>query len=81
MLCDVVSKNGNLLLNIGPKADGVFQWYANRLLAMGDWLVNGEAIYKTSHEGVWKTKDVIEEDDVVYFKHSMHIHEKNPLYD
>ena len=48
-LCDVVSKNGNLLLNVGPKADGSFPENAkNALYAVGDWLaINGEAIYET----------------------------------
>jgi alpha-L-fucosidase len=49
LLCDVVSKNGNLLLNIGPRADGTFaQGMQKRLLAIGKWLeTNGEAIYGT----------------------------------
>jgi alpha-L-fucosidase len=44
-----VSKNGNLLLNVGPQADGtIADWQAERLLAVGDWLgVNGSAIYDT----------------------------------
>ena len=48
-LVDVVSKNGNLLLNVGPKSDGTIPDEAkNILLAMGEWLrVNGEAIYGT----------------------------------
>jgi alpha-L-fucosidase len=46
-LADVVSKNGNLLLNVGPKADGTIPEQArNVLLQIGAWLkVNGEAIY------------------------------------
>ena len=46
-LVDVVSKNGNLLLNVGPKADGTIPAQAQKLLLqMGAWLsTNGEAIY------------------------------------
>lgn len=48
-LCDVVSKNGNLLLNIGPKADGTFEEEAVSVLGkVGGWLSGfGEAIYGT----------------------------------
>jgi len=50
MLVDIVSKNGNLLLNVGPAADGrIPHAQAERLLGLGWWLrVNGEAIYDTS---------------------------------
>jgi alpha-L-fucosidase len=46
-LVDTVSKNGNLLLNVGPKSDGTISDQARTvLLQMGAWLkVNGEAIY------------------------------------
>lgn len=48
-LVDVVSKNGALLLNIGPRADGsIPEEAAERLRAIGRWLeVNGEAIYSS----------------------------------
>lgn len=48
-LLDVVSKNGNLLLNIGPKPDGtIAEPEVEMLESIGAWLsVNGEAIYGT----------------------------------
>jgi alpha-L-fucosidase len=49
LLVDIVSKNGNLLLNVGPKADGsIPEIQLARLRALGKWLAaNGEAIYGT----------------------------------
>lgn len=46
-MVDIVSKNGRLLLNIGPKADGTIpDEDANILRDIGRWLkINGEAIY------------------------------------
>ena len=48
-LIDIVSKNGNLLLNIGPRSDGTITDEETQvLLGTGKWLdVNGEAIYGT----------------------------------
>lgn len=48
-LVDIVSKNGTLLLNVGPKADGTISDEDRAvLLEIGEWLkVNGEAIYAT----------------------------------
>ena len=50
MLVDIVSKGGNLLLNIGPKPDGTIQEeFVDRLNAIGAWMDKySEAIYGTT---------------------------------
>lgn len=50
LLIDIVSKNGNLLLNVGPMADGTIpKIQKKRLLEIGSWLeINGEAIFGTN---------------------------------
>ncbi|VGO11901.1 hypothetical protein PDESU_00449 [Pontiella desulfatans] len=49
ILADIVSKNGCLLLNVGPTSDGVIPEEEKQILrTVGTWLkVNGEAIYGT----------------------------------
>ncbi len=49
MVADVVSKNGNLLINVGPKLDGTIpREQRGPLLELARWLrVNGPAIYGT----------------------------------
>jgi len=50
LLCDIVSKGGNLLLNIGPDAHGRVPEAAQQTLrGVGAWMkVNSEAIYGTT---------------------------------
>ena len=49
MLVDVVSKNGNLLINVGPAADGsIPELQLAAMRTMGSWLrQNGSAVYGT----------------------------------
>jgi alpha-L-fucosidase len=65
-LVDVVSKGGNLLLNIGPGPDGEFAPDAyDRLNALSQWMSkNGEAIYAT------RPMDHFKEGDNVRFTQS-----------
>lgn len=63
MLVDIVSRGGNLLLDIGPAADGTIPVVMqDRLYQIGDWLhVNGEAIYGSKQWKVtrqWSTGEV-----------------------
>ncbi|MGJ8638723.1 MAG: alpha-L-fucosidase [Opitutaceae bacterium] len=55
-MVEVISRNGNFLINIGPKADGTIpRPQVERLHAMGNWLrINGAAIYGSRY---WKVSD------------------------
>jgi alpha-L-fucosidase len=50
LFVDIVSKNGNLLLNVGPKGDGTIpQIQLDRLNDLGKWIkLNGEGIFDTN---------------------------------
>lgn len=52
-MVEIISRNGNFLINIGPRADGTIpQWQVQRLRVMGNWLrINSEAIYGARY---WK---------------------------
>jgi alpha-L-fucosidase len=64
MLVDIISKNGNLLLNVGPMPDGRIPEIQKKiLLGIGNWLeINGEGIYGTRswERAEGKTKDNLE---------------------
>ena len=86
-LIDVVSKNGMLLLNIGPKPDGTITDEETAVLkAMGKWLkVNGEGIYGATPwlkfmEGEAKTKDgAFSEGEVPYTENDFRFTCKNTV--
>jgi len=77
MFIDIVSKNGNLLLNVGPMADGTIpELQKKAILGLGKWLdINGEAIFGTRpwKRAEGKTSDGI---DIRFTqkKHVLYIH-------
>ena len=86
-LIDVVSKNGMLLLNIGPKPDGTITDEETAVLkAMGKWLrVNGEGIYGATPwlkfmEGEAKTKEgAFSEGEIPYTENDFRFTCKNTI--
>jgi alpha-L-fucosidase len=66
ILIEKVSRGGNLLLNIGPTADGrIPVIMQQRLAEIGEWLnVNGEAIFDTSQ---WQDKPKANDNPGIYY--------------
>ena len=76
MLVDIASKGGNLLLNVGPTAEGLIpEPSVERLKAIGKWMkVNGESIYGTSASPFFKLTwgrctQRVEEDGTTLYLH------------
>ena len=65
-LIEIVSRGGNLLLNVGPAADGTIPVIMQeRLTDIGKWLnINGEAIYGTQKRTISSQKT---ENQTLYF--------------
>lgn len=68
-MVQTISRNGNLLVNVGPSADGTISpIMVDRLQEMGRWLsVNGESVYRTRHWSVCSQ----EHDGNVYYTRSV----------
>lgn len=84
MLTDIVSKGGNLLLNIGPGPDGDWDPKAyDRLKDVGAWMkVNGEAIYGTRGDSVYgKIGKLVftHKDNAVYAIYQLDENESTPV--
>lgn len=85
-ICDIASKGGNYLLNIGPTAEGVFPDRSKDILdGVGKWMeVNGDAIYNTTSAGVsvrWNPDvEMITAKTGAYYLHIFKYPEDNKVY-
>jgi alpha-L-fucosidase len=75
-LVDTVSKNGNLLLNVGPESDGTLPEQARSvLLQMGAWLrINGDAIYNTRPFAVYGEGPTKTPSDAMQMNHDIQVY-------
>jgi len=75
LLVDIVSKNGNLAIDVGPEADGTIpSVQMERLEALGTWLKqNGEAIYDTTPWDRAEAKS-LEGDDVRFTRNGAELY-------
>jgi alpha-L-fucosidase len=73
MFVDIVSRGGNLCLNVGPNADGTISpVIEERLRQLGDWMkVNSEAIYDST---------VVQVDGLPAYAKATKAKEKNAIY-
>ena len=64
---ETVAYGGNILINVGPTADGrILPIFEERLRSLGDWLaINGQAIYSTRP---WRVNQTDRTADVYYTK-------------
>jgi alpha-L-fucosidase len=87
MLCDIVAKNGNLLLNFPPRPDGTLDADELKILAgMAAWMpINGEAIFgtrpwKVYGEGDCKPRSgMFNEDSLRYTARDIRFTTKGPV--
>lgn len=87
MLVDIASKGGNLLLNVGPTAEGLIpEPSVERLQAIGKWMdINGESIYGTTASPFFKLTwgrctQRVEEDGTTLYLHVFQWPEGNQLW-
>jgi len=80
LLVDAVSKGGNLLLNVGPTAEGMIRPQSlSRMAEIGKWLaVNGEAVYGTKP---WKVFGENADSAAYKTQHGFKAEEKDAVYD